>query len=115
MTRKSSPVFARLHVKENRMPRSRRFSNATVLAAVLTLVLLGSMMLVTTGAALAACSGPGAPTTTQTKCLTAVLIPGHPLQSFDISFVNPDRGDHQVGAMLLVSREPLASSASIAR
>jgi hypothetical protein len=44
------------------------------------------------GSALAGpCTGPGAPTTTQTKCLTAVQIPGKPLRSFDISFVSPDR------------------------
>jgi hypothetical protein len=33
------------------------------------------------------------PLTTQTKCVKAVLIPGHPLRSFDISFVNPDRAE----------------------
>jgi hypothetical protein len=42
----------------------------------------------------AACTGPGAPTDTQTKCLTAVQIPGNPLRSFDISFVNPDRAEY---------------------
>jgi hypothetical protein len=42
----------------------------------------------------AACAGPGAPTDTQTKCLTAVQIPGNPLRSFDISFVNPDRSEY---------------------
>lgn len=42
----------------------------------------------------ATCTGPGAPTDTQTKCLTAVPIPGNPLRSFDISFVNPDRGEY---------------------
>jgi hypothetical protein len=31
--------------------------------------------------------------TTQTKCLTAIHIPGHPLRSFDISFVNPKRAE----------------------
>jgi hypothetical protein len=41
----------------------------------------------------APCTGPGAPTTTQTKCLTAILIPGNPLRSFDISFVNPKRAE----------------------
>jgi len=47
------------------------------------------------GSALAGpCTGPGAPTTTQTKCLTAVQIPGNPLRSFDISFVNPDRAEY---------------------
>jgi hypothetical protein len=35
------------------------------------------------------CMGPGAPTTTETKCLTAVQIPGNPLRSFDISWSNP--------------------------
>jgi hypothetical protein len=44
--------------------------------------------------ALAVCAGPGAPTTTQTKCLTAVAIPGTPLGSFDISWVNPDRAEY---------------------
>jgi hypothetical protein len=29
--------------------------------------------------------------TTQTTCVTAIAIPGNPLRSFDISFVNPDR------------------------
>src|ERR1700687_1266834 len=42
----------------------------------------------------AACAGPGAPTDTQTKCLTAVQVPGNPLRSFDISFVNPDRAEY---------------------
>lgn len=37
------------------------------------------------------CTGPGAPTTTQTKCLTAIQIPGNPLRSYDISWVNPER------------------------
>jgi hypothetical protein len=46
------------------------------------------------GSALAGpCTGPGAPATTQTKCLTAVQIPGNPLRSFDISFVSPDRAE----------------------
>jgi len=35
----------------------------------------------------------GAPTSTETKCLTAVQIPGNPLLSFDISWVNPDRAE----------------------
>ena len=57
-------------------------------------VLLAAMSLATTDASLAACSGPGAPTNTQTKCLTAVQIPGNPLRSFDISWVNPDRAEY---------------------
>jgi hypothetical protein len=36
----------------------------------------------------AACQGPGAPTTGHTKCVTAIHIPGNPLQSFDISWVD---------------------------
>ena len=58
--------------------------------------LSAALCLAATGAALAAppCTGPGAPTTTQTQCETAVLIPGNPLQSFDISWVNPDRAEY---------------------
>jgi hypothetical protein len=53
------------------------------------------MSLATTDAALAApCTGPGAPTTTQTQCETAILIPGNPLQSFDISWVDADRAEY---------------------
>ena len=57
-------------------------------------MLFGAASLATSGAALAQCTGPGAPTTTQTKCLTAVQIPGNPLQSYDISWVNPDRAEY---------------------
>src|SRR5882724_10156446 len=49
---------------------------------------------VAASSAFAACTGPGAPTDTQTKCLTAVPIPGNPLRSFDISWVNPDRAEY---------------------
>ena len=64
-----------------------------VLLPLLASALLGAASLATSNAALAACTGPGAPTNTQTKCLTAVQIPGNPLRSFDISFVNPDRAE----------------------
>jgi hypothetical protein len=57
-------------------------------------LLVVALAFITSGAAFAACTGPGAPTTTQTKCVTAILIPGNPLRSFDISFVNPDRGEY---------------------
>ena len=62
-------------------------------------MLFAGASLATTAAALAAapCTGPGAPTTTQTECETAVLIPGNPLQSFDISWVNPDRAEYYLG------------------
>ena len=57
--------------------------------------LLVTMSLATTGAvAQVGCQGPGAPTDTQTKCFTAVQIPGHPLRSFDISWVNPNRAEY---------------------
>ena len=36
----------------------------------------------------------GGATNTQTTCLTAITIPGNPLTSFDISLVNPDRGEY---------------------
>jgi hypothetical protein len=43
------------------------------------------------------CEGPGAPTTTETKCLTAVQIPGAALRSFDISWVNPSVNQYYLG------------------
>src|SRR6266540_6759529 len=72
-----------------------RFSSRTRLAATLAAsALLGAASLATSGAALAACTGPGAPATTETKCLTAVQIPGNPLRSYDISWVNPHRAEY---------------------
>ena len=58
--------------------------------------LLAAVSLTTTSAVAGPCTGPGAPITTgtQTKCLTAIAITGNPLRSFDISFVNPDRGEY---------------------
>jgi hypothetical protein len=56
--------------------------------------LLGAAALVPSSAALAACVGPGAPDNTQTKCVTAIHVPGNPLTSFDISFVNPHRAEY---------------------
>jgi len=61
------------------------------LSGTVSPVLFGAVSLATTSAIAGPCTGPGAPTTTQTKCLTAVHIPGNALRSFDISFVNPDR------------------------
>lgn len=57
-------------------------------------VLLAAWLVCTAVSAAAQCQGPGAPTTTQTQCLTAIAIPGNPLQSFDISWVNPDRAEY---------------------
>jgi hypothetical protein len=60
-------------------------------------ILFVAMSLATTGAVAAPCTGPGAPNNTQTKCLTAVQIPGNALRSFDISWVNPDRAEYYLG------------------
>jgi hypothetical protein len=57
--------------------------------------LLGVVSL--TPAVAAPCTGPGAPTNTETKCLTAIPITGSQLTSFDISFVNPDRAEYYLG------------------
>ena len=54
----------------------------------------GAAFLAVSGAAFGACTGPGAPTNTETKCLTAVQIPGAPLRSYDISWVNPQRAEY---------------------
>src|SRR6266852_1400037 len=72
-------------------------SKAILLASVCAPAMLSAMSLATSNPALAACTGPGAPTTTQTKCLTAVAIPGNPLQSFDISFVSRQRDEYYLG------------------
>jgi hypothetical protein len=56
--------------------------------------LAGAASLGICGAAFGACTGPGAPTDTQTKCLTAVQIPGNKVRSFDISWVNPHRAEY---------------------
>ncbi len=63
--------------------------------AVLGLGTVALVALTLAGGAFAdPCTGPGAPTTTQTKCLTAVQIPGSALRSFDISWANPQRGEY---------------------
>jgi hypothetical protein len=56
--------------------------------------LIGAVSFAASGAAFAACQGPGAPSNTETKCLTAVQIPGKPLRSYDISWVNPQRAEY---------------------
>ena len=43
------------------------------------------------------CTGPGAPSNTETKCLTAVHIPGNALRSFDISWANAGRAQYYLG------------------
>ena len=83
-----------LHVEIGRRPQfgPRRTRLAVLVVASM---LFGAGSLATSGAALAdPCTGPGAPTTTQTQCLTAVQIPGNPLRSYDISWVNPNRAEY---------------------
>jgi hypothetical protein len=71
---------------------------ATLLASVFAPALTGAMSLATISPALAVCQGPGTQTsqggTPQTQCVTAITIPGSPLQSFDISFVNAPRSEY---------------------
>jgi hypothetical protein len=62
------------------------------LTGVIPAVLFGAVSLASTNAVAADCAFTP-PLKTQTKCVTAVLIPGNPLRSFDISFVNPDRAE----------------------
>lgn len=80
-----------------RAPYKRGQSIRYTLLPLLASALVGAGSLSVSDAALAACTGPGAPTNTQTKCLTAVQIPGNPLRSFDISWVNPDRAEYYLG------------------
>src|SRR5437016_1492337 len=56
--------------------------------------LVGAASLGICSAAFGACTGPGAPSNTETKCLTAVQIPGNPLRSYDISWVDPHRAEY---------------------
>src|SRR6266849_10135011 len=73
---------------------ARIYSRISFAALVAAPMLVGVGSLATSGAVLAACTGPGAPTTTETRCLTAVQIPGNPLRSYDISWVNPHRAEY---------------------
>jgi hypothetical protein len=56
--------------------------------------LVGAASLMPSSGAMAACVGPGAPDTAQTKCLKAITITGNPLTSFDISWVDPKRAEY---------------------
>jgi hypothetical protein len=57
-------------------------------------VWLTALVMCTSVSTAAQCTGPGAPSTTQTKCLAAIRIPGNPIRSFDISWVNPHRAEY---------------------
>ena len=54
-------------------------------------VSLLALVLAASGALAAQCHGPGAPTNTETRCVTAISV-GTKLTSFDISWVDPERG-----------------------
>jgi len=56
----------------------------------------GAFALASSGVAVAAgCGGPGAPAAgSPWVCVTAIAVPGKPLTSFDISWVNPTRSEY---------------------
>src|ERR1019366_2210413 len=60
-------------------------------------ILFAAMSLTSTGAVAAPCQGPGALSTSQTKCIPAVQIPGNPLPSLHISWVDPNRAEYYLG------------------
>lgn len=70
------------------------FLGVRSVASTLVPAFIAALSFVAVDAHAAPCEGPGAPTDTQTKCLTAVQIPGNPLRAFDISFDNPDRAEY---------------------
>jgi hypothetical protein len=74
---------------------SARFSSRNSIAAMLAAPLFGAASLAVSGGAFADCAG--LPSNTQTKCVKAVQIPGNPIRSFDISWVNPHRAEYYLG------------------
>jgi hypothetical protein len=63
-------------------------------AGVAARTLVATALLALGGAALAHPCGGSEESRTETRCLTAVQIPGNPLRSFDISFVNGSRAEY---------------------
>jgi hypothetical protein len=61
---------------------------------MLTIVVASAVLLVGSAVLANPCAGPGAPTNTQTECLTAVQIPGNALGAFDVSWVDSDRAEY---------------------
>lgn len=61
-------------------------------AAAVCLILLAASATLS-----AQCKGAGAPTNTETRCVTAIPIGPKPLASFDISWVDADRGLYFLG------------------
>jgi hypothetical protein len=78
------------------MARESTFSE--YLSRALAPAFLAIVFLAATGIAVAGpCTGPGATSNTQPRCLTAIPIPNTQLKSFDISFVNPERAEYYLG------------------
>src|SRR5712671_6325643 len=73
---------------------SRHSTLLTHLSRTISPVLLGVVSLAATNATAATPCTFNPPLTTQTKCVTAIHIPGNPLRSFDISFVSPNRNEY---------------------
>jgi hypothetical protein len=91
-------VRSRAYLAGALLPGQRATSiKLALLASACAPALFGAISLAASSPAVAACTGPGAPNNTQTKCVTAVQIPGNPLRSFDISFVSPDRDEYYLG------------------
>jgi hypothetical protein len=83
--------------KKGSIPTSSTSTDAThrrVCSNLTPAVWNAVLLLCTAVTAAAQCTGPGAPATTETKCLTAIAIPGNPIRSFDISWVNSDRAEY---------------------
>src|SRR5215471_9077049 len=80
------------------MPRGQVVTVARSAYLLSTVALAAAVLLTVASPALAVCTGPGAQTseggTPQTTCLTAIQIPGNPLRSFDISWVDQARGKY---------------------
>ena len=84
-------------VCERPWPRlSNRFADLAG-AALAVLAAVAVITITSAGMAWATCAPiPGVNNNTQTRCLTAIPIPGG-LKSFDISFVNPSRDEYYLG------------------
>src|SRR5262249_46877000 len=82
------------HRKKTRHASSPKGVTPMIRSFSLAHALAGAASLGICGAAFGACTGPGAPSNTETKCLTAVAIPGNKIRSFDISWVNPHRAEY---------------------
>lgn len=66
-------------------------------ARTATTALLFALSLAASGTLTAQCTGPGAPVNTDTRCVTAIPIPGEELRSFDISWADPHRALYFLG------------------